>query len=155
MPTQDGEYVLDTDASDVAIAGILHQWQYSPEVDKQVLKVIGYASRSLTDAQTRYGAAKLEMFAALKVIEQFAPYLANKRFLLRVDCSALPWLRTFGVQQNSLAAPWIARLEGYYFRVEQRSRARHQNADGLSKRTNDLEPRDARREPRNMRRSPS
>ena len=27
MPTQDGAYVLDTDASDVAIAGILHQWQ--------------------------------------------------------------------------------------------------------------------------------
>ena len=146
MPSQDGEYVLDTDASDVAIAGILHQWQYSPEVDKQVLRVIGYASRSLTDAQTRYGAAKLEMFAALKMIEKFAPYLANKRFLLRVDCSALSWLRTYGVQQNSLGARWIARLEGYYFRVEQRSRARHQNADGLSKRTNDLEPRDAPQE---------
>ena len=94
MPTQDGAYVLDTDASDVAIAGILHQWQYSEEVKKNVLKVIGYASRSLTDAQTRYGAAKLEMFAALKMIEKFAPHLANRTFLLRVDCSALSWLQT-------------------------------------------------------------
>ena len=35
MPTQDGAYVLDTDASDVAIAGILRQWQYSEEVDEE------------------------------------------------------------------------------------------------------------------------
>ena len=138
MPTQDGAYVLDTDASDVAIAGILHQWQYSEEVKKNVLKVIGYASRSLTDAQTRYGAAKLEMFAALKMIEKFAPHLANRTFLLRVDCSALSWLQTYGTQQNSLAARWIARLEGYHFRVEQRSRTKHRNADGLSKRTNEV-----------------
>ena len=108
------------------------------KVKKNVLKVIGYASRSLTDAQTRYGAAKLEMFAALKMIEKFAPHLANRTFLLRVDCSALSWLQTYGTQQSSLAARWIARLEGYHFRVEQRSRTKHRNADGLSKRTNEV-----------------
>ena len=105
---------------------------------EDVFKVIGYASRSLTDAQTRYGDAKLEMFAALKMIEKLAPHLANRTFLLRVDCAALSWLQTYDTQQNSLAARWIARLEGYHFRVEQRSRTKHRNVDGLSKRTNEV-----------------
>ena len=54
MPTQDGMYVLDTDASDTAIAGILHQWQHSEEIGKPVLRVIGHCSRRLTSSQTRY-----------------------------------------------------------------------------------------------------
>ena len=138
MPVQDGSYVLDTDASDVAIAGILHQWQHSPEKKKPVLRVIGYASRSLTETQLKFGAAKLEMFAALKMIERFSPCLGNAKFLLRVDCSALTWLQTCG-NENPLAARWVARLEGFDFTVEQRARGRHRNADGLSKRTNELQ----------------
>ena len=130
--------ILDTDASDVAIAGILHQWQHSPEKKKPVLRVIGYASRSLTETQMKFGAAKLEMFAALKMIERFSPYLGNAKFLLRVDCSALTWLQTCG-NENPLAARWVARLEGFNFTVEQRARGHHRNADGLSKRTNELQ----------------
>ena len=79
------------------------------------------------------------MFAALKMIEKFAPYLCLRKFKLRVDCSALSWLKTYAIQENSMAARWIARLEGFYFTVEQRAREKHMNADGLSKRTQDLE----------------
>ena len=86
----------------------------------------------------KFGAAKLEMFAALKMIERFSPYLGNAKFLLRVDCSALTWLQTCG-NENPLAARWIARLEGFNFTVEQRARGHHRNADGLSKRTNELQ----------------
>ena len=137
LPTEDGEFVLDTDASDVAIAGILHQYQDCE--GKMKLRVIAYASRTLDDCQKKYGAAKLEMFCALKMIEKFSPYLCMRKFILRVDCSALAWLKTYAIQQNSLAARWIARLEGFNFEVQQRRRELHQNADGLGKRTQDLE----------------
>ena len=101
--------------------------------------MIAYASRTLDECQKRYGAAKLEMFGALKMIEKFSPYLCMRKFVLRVDCAALSWLKTYAIQQNSLAARWIARLEGFNFEVKQRKRELHQNADGLSKRTQDLE----------------
>ena len=79
LPTEKGEYVLDTDASDVAIAGILHQYQ--PYEGEMKSRVIAYASRTLNDCQRKYGAAaKLEMFAALKMIEKFSPYLCLGKF---------------------------------------------------------------------------
>ena len=47
-PRDEGEYVLDTDASDFTLGTVLYQKQ-----DGQ-LKVIGYASRSLTAPERRY-----------------------------------------------------------------------------------------------------
>jgi len=43
-PRDEGKYVLDTDASDTALGAVLQQ-----EQDGQ-LRVIGYASRALTNA---------------------------------------------------------------------------------------------------------
>ena len=104
--------MLDTDASDVAIAGILHQWQDCE--GKQKLRVIAYASRTLDDCQKKYGAAKLEMFCALKMIEKFSPYLCMRKFVLRVDCSALSWLKTYAIP-TELARSKVDRALGRAF----------------------------------------
>ena len=54
MPTEDGRFYLDTDASEVAIAAILQQEQ---EINgSKKLRVIAYGSRILSDAEMRYGA---------------------------------------------------------------------------------------------------
>ena len=53
-PNEQGRFVLDTDASTVAIAGILHQEQeYN---GKTILRPIVYGSKSLTKTQLNYGA---------------------------------------------------------------------------------------------------
>ena len=62
QPDTEGEFVLDTDASGVAISGILHQWQGPPESRK--LRPIVFGSKKLTSTQAKYGAPKLEMYAA-------------------------------------------------------------------------------------------
>ena len=54
MPTEKGMYVLDTDASVVAISGILHQKQEWNE--KTVLKPIAYGSKVVSDTEMKYGA---------------------------------------------------------------------------------------------------
>ena len=61
MPTEDGMYVLDTDASVVAISGILHQEQEWNGTT--VLRPIAYGSKVLYDTEIKYGAPKAEMFA--------------------------------------------------------------------------------------------
>ena len=60
-PNEQGRFVLDTAASTVAIAGILHQKQeYN---GKTILRPIVYGSKSLKRTQLNYGAPKLEMYA--------------------------------------------------------------------------------------------
>ena len=56
-----GIYVLGTDASVVAISGILHQEQEWN--GKTVLRPIAYGSKVLSDTVMKYRAPKAEMFA--------------------------------------------------------------------------------------------
>ena len=56
MPTEKGMYVLDTDASVVAISGILHQEQEWN--GKTVLRPIAYGSKVLSDTEMKYGHRK-------------------------------------------------------------------------------------------------
>ena len=134
QPDSEGEFVLDTDASAVAISGILHQWQGPP--GERRLKPIVYGSKKLTTTQAKYGAPKLEMFAAYYFIVKYHSYLCPRKFTLRVDNQALSWLKTYSTDQ-ALIDRWIMTLEKYHFRVEHRPRSQHGNADGLSKRTNE------------------
>ena len=134
QPDSDGESVLDTDASAVAISGILHQWQGQP--GERRLRPIVYGSKKLTATQAKYGAPKLEMYAAYHFIVKNHSYLCPRKFTLRVDNQALSWLNTYSTDQ-ALIGRWIMALEKYHFCVERRPRTQHRNADGLFKRTND------------------
>ena len=58
MPTEKGMYVLDTDASVVAISGILHQEQEWN--GRTVLRPIAYGSKVLSDTEMNYGAPCLQ-----------------------------------------------------------------------------------------------
>ena len=133
-PNEDGRFVLDTDASAVAIAGILHQEQ--EHNGKTILRPIVFGSKSLTKTQLNYGAPKLEMYAVFYFIEKFHLYLAGREFTLRVDNQALSWLKTYSMDQ-AMIGRWIARLDQYNFKTIHRPRTQHRNVDGLSKRTND------------------
>ena len=132
-PNENGRFVLDTDASAVAIAGILHQEQEYE--GKTVLRPIHYGSKTLSRTQMNYGAPKLEMLAAFYFIEKFHSYLAARKFTLRVDNQALSWLKTYSMDL-AMIGRWISRLDQYDFEVEHRARTKHFNADGLSKRSN-------------------
>ena len=134
QPDSQGEFVLDTDASAVAISGILHQWQGLP--GERRLRPILYGSKKLTATQAKYGAPKLEMYAAYHFIVKNHSYLCPRKFTLRVDNQTLSWLKTYSTDQ-ALIGMWIMTLEKYHFRVKHRPRTQHRNADGLSKRTND------------------
>ena len=132
MPTEKGMYVLDTDASVVAISGILHQEQEWN--GKTVLRPIAYGSKVLSDTEMKYGAPKAEMFAVVTFVEKYRAYLGSEPFKLRVDNRALRWLKTYSMDQSYIGR-WIVRLGGYNMIIEHRTRDKHQNADSLSKKT--------------------
>ena len=132
MPTEKGMFVLDTDASVVAISGILHQEQEWN--GRTVLRPIAYGSKVLSDTEMKYGAPKAEMFAVITFVEKYRAYLGSAPFKLRVDNRALAWLKTYSMDQSYIGR-WIVRLDGYHMIIEHRTRNKHQNADSHSKKT--------------------
>ena len=73
QPDSEGEFLLDTDASAVVNSGILHQWQ-GPKGQRR-LRPLVYGSKKLTAIQAKYGAPKLEMYAAYHFIVKNYSYL--------------------------------------------------------------------------------
>ena len=132
MPREKGMYVLDTDASVVAISGILHQEQEWN--GKTVLRPIAYGSKVLSDTEMKYGAPKAEMFAVVTFVEKYRAYLGSEPFKLRVENRALSWLKTYSMDQSYIGR-WIVRLDGYNIIIKHRKRDEHQNADSSSKKT--------------------
>ena len=124
-----GMHVLDTDASVVAISGILHQEQEWN--GKTVLRPIANGRKVLSDTEMKYGAPKAEM---LPLSKKNRAYLGSEPFKLRVDNRALNWLKTYSMDQSYIGR-WIVRLDGYNMIIEHRKRDKHQNADRLSKKT--------------------
>ena len=74
-------YGLDTDASVVAISGILHQDQEWN--GKTVLRLIAYESKVLSDTELKYASLKAEMFAVVIFKEKYRAYLGSEPIKLR------------------------------------------------------------------------
>ena len=102
-------FVLGTDASVVAISGILHQEQEWNR--KSVLRSIAYGSKVLIDSEMKYGVPKAEMFAVVTFVEKYRAYLGSEPFKLRVDIRALSWIKLYSMDQRYLGR-WIVRLDG-------------------------------------------
>ena len=89
FPTETGQYILDTDASNFGLGGVLSQIQNDQE------RVVAYCSRALRPSQRRYCTTKREMLAAVAMCIQFRSYLRGARFTLRTDHKSLVWLHRF------------------------------------------------------------
>ena len=126
-PLPEGEFILDTDASNVGIGGVLSQIQDGQE------KVIAYFSKTLSKPERNYCATRKELLAVVKSVEHFYKYLYGRRFLIRTDHAALKRLLQFKNPEGQ-AARWIERLQEYNFVIEHRAGTSHRNADALSRR---------------------
>jgi len=123
-----GRLILDTDASDYAVGAVLSQVQDGEE------RVLGYFSRTLNDAQTRYCTTKKELLAVKSGLEFWDHYLQNpsEPFLLRTDHAALTWLRSMSTKDRTLAR-WATYVSEYQYECEHRPGRLHTNADALSR----------------------
>ena len=125
-PQETGLYVLDTDACDTGIGGVLSQ------VHNGVECVIAYASRSLSKCERRYCVTRKELLAIVHFVKYFKHYLYGCKFLVRTDHGALRWLFNFKSPEGQVAG-WIQLLSTYDFEIEHRPGKQHGNADALSR----------------------
>lgn len=120
------KYILDTDASDIGIGGVLSQVQDGKE------RVIAYASKKLNSSQQRYSVTRRELLAVITFMNQFRHFLLGQEFLLRTDHSSIRWIFEFKDPRGQVAR-WLEVLAQYHFTIEHRPGAKHQNADSLSR----------------------
>ena len=125
FPTETGLYVLDTDASNFGLGGVLSQIQNDQE------RVVAYCSRALRPSQRRYCTTKREMLAAVAMCIQFRSYLRGARFTLRTDHKSLVWLHRFKDTEGMMSR-WLHSLQQFQFSIVHRPGKDHGNADGLS-----------------------
>ena len=107
-PRDEGEYILDTDASEIGIGAVLSQVHDGQE------KVIAYGSRTLGKHERNYCITDKELLALRYFVEHFRQYLLGVKFLVRTDHRALKWL--FSLKEPSgRIARWIEVLSSYDF----------------------------------------
>ena len=104
FPTETGQYILDTDASNFGLGGVLSQIQGDVE------RVVAYCSRALRPSQRRYCTTKREMLAAVAMCIQFRSYLYNAKFTLHTDQKSLAWLHRFKDMEGMMAR-WLHALQ--------------------------------------------
>jgi len=125
-PQPDQTFVLDTDASDVAVGAILSTAVYGVE------RPIAFFSRVMISAQRNYCPTRRELLAVIADLQHFRHYLVGTTVILRTENYSLKFLRTFKRPEGILAR-WIETLAEVDYTVEHRPGRLHSNADGLSR----------------------
>ena len=126
FPTDSGDDVLDTDASNFGLGGVLSQIQNDQE------RVIASCSRALRPSQRKYCTTKRDMLAAVSMCIQFRSYLRGARFIIRTDRKSLVWLHRFKDTEGMMAR-WLHTLQQFQFTIVDRAGRDHSIADGLSR----------------------
>jgi len=119
-------FILTTDASEVAVAVILSQVQDGVE------RPISYASRQMNNVKQNYSASETEMCEVTWASKHFRCYLYGKKFVLRTDHSALKYLHKFAEKIIRLLR-WSLRLTEFNFTVEHRPGTQIRHVDNLSR----------------------
>uniref|UniRef100_A0A8P4KEB8 ribonuclease H n=1 Tax=Dicentrarchus labrax TaxID=13489 RepID=A0A8P4KEB8_DICLA len=123
-------FVLQTDASGEGLGAVLAQVQDGAE------RVIAYASRGLSPAETRFPAHKLE-FLALKwaVTDKFYDHLYGRRFSVQTDNNPLKYVMS-SAKLDATGQRWVSRLSAFDFDIQYRRGRSNGNTDALSRMSN-------------------
>ena len=94
---------MDTDASNTGIGHTLLQMQWCKKSGKPEQKPIAFASKSLTKSQRRYCVTRRDLLAVVTFVQQFHHYLLGRRFIIRIDHSALQWITGLEINAGPVA----------------------------------------------------
>lgn len=120
------EFILTTDASNIAIGAVLSQGNVGHD------KPICYASRTLTDTEQKYSTIEKELLAIVWATKYFRPYLFGRKFKIYTDHRPLTWL--FSIKEpNSKLIRWRLKLEEFDYEIIYKPGKINSNADALSR----------------------
>ena len=111
LPDFTKQFTLQTDASGIAVAGVLLQ-----EHEGQKFPVL-YVGRKLLDRETRYAIIEQECLALVYCLEKLKHYLLGVHFILETDASALLYLNKQKHSSNGRLTRWSLQIQEFRFTV--------------------------------------
>lgn len=120
-------FVIQTDASDSAIAAILTQEHDNGEC------VVAYFSQKLSPAQQNYAASEKEGLAVLSAIDKFRPYIEGTHFVVVTDASALTHIMNGKWRSSSRLCRWSIDLQSFDMEIRHRRGRYNVIPDALSR----------------------
>nr|GEV81037.1 DNA-directed DNA polymerase [Tanacetum cinerariifolium] len=124
-PDWDMPFELMCDASNFAIGAVLGQRQ-----DKH-FRPIHYASKTMTEAESKYTTTEKEMLAVVYAFEKFRSYLILNKSIVYTDHSALKYLFAKKDSKARLLR-WVLLLQEFTFKVVDTKGVENLAADHLS-----------------------
>ena len=114
LPDPDRSFILETDASRVAVGAVLKQ----KFKDTGHEHPVGFFSKSLSKSERNYAAYELELYAMVRAVENFRMFQLGREFLLRTDHAALRNLLRQDLPPTNRVERWILRLSEDNFKIE-------------------------------------
>lgn len=125
-PDYEKPFVIQTDASDIGMGGVLVQGEGEDE------RVIAYTSAKFSATQRNYQTTERECLAVITAIEKFRPYIEGTTFTVVTDHASLLWLKNLKDPTGRLCR-WSLRLQPYNFKLVHRKGSHMVVADALSR----------------------
>ena len=124
------QYIINTDASGYAVAGVLSQEQADGKV-----RPVAYYSRKMKDAEKRYDARNKELLAIVEAVSHWRCYVDGSPHATRIltDHKGLQWLNT-APELNDRQSRWVEKLSDIEYEVHYVPGPRNAAADALSRR---------------------
>lgn len=130
-PDFNKEFIIESDASDLAVGAVLTQIQHNGR------RIIAYFSKKLNSTRRKYAAVEKECLAVLWAIEAFRNYIEGTHFRVITDARSLVWLSRVSAEKGSAKlCRWALKLQQYDFTISYRKGRDNITADCLSRSIN-------------------
>lgn len=100
-------FILQTDASDIAVGAVLSQ-----QDEKGADHPVGYFSRKLLPREVRYSTIEKECLAIKLATQSFRVYLLGRDFVIQTDHRSLEWLDKLK-ESNARLTRWSLALQPF------------------------------------------
>ena len=127
QPDFDRPFILQTDWSANGMGAVLSQLD-----DQGRERVVAYASKSCTPAESRYCSYDGELLAVVWAVDHFRYYLLGHKFTVVTDHQPLIWLMK-SPNLSGKHARWAIKLQEYNFSIKHRPGVENPGPDCLSR----------------------
>ena len=133
FPDLQREFIVATDASNIAVSGALSQMQPDPSCPGSLVeRVIAYGSRALNSAERNYSVTEREYLAMVHWLKHWRPYLHGGHFTVYTDHRAIEYAANSRDPYGRLAR-FSVFLQDMDYTVRYRPGVQNGNADAITR----------------------